>query len=129
MTDREKLISLLEKINSTAYIKIPTESGFSMSKYGEEYIADYLIAHGVMVREPQKPLTAEEAKDFMLWAKNRPPLLWIEYKTNKEKNRYMYIETVNELYQFLQILSSYGNNVRCWIEKPTDEEMETAEWE
>lgn len=129
MTDREKLVSLLGKINSAAYIKTPTESGFSMSKYGEEYIADYLIAHGVTVREPQKPLTAEEAKDFVLWDTNKPPLLWIEYKTNKEKNRYMYIETVNELYRLLQILSSYGNNVRCWIERPTDEEMEAAEWE
>lgn len=94
-----------------------------------EVFADQLIAHGVTVKEPQKPLTAEEAKDFVLWDRNKPPLLWIEYKTNKEKNRYMYIETVNEVYRLLQILSSYGNNVRCWIEKPTDEEMETAEWE
>lgn len=122
MTDWEKLVKLINHVSEGHVINL-------MQPGGAEELADYLIANGVTVKEPRKPLTAEEAKDFVLWDTNKPPLLWIEYKTNKEKNRYMYIETVNELYQLLQILSFYGNNVRCWIEKPTDEEMETAKWE
>lgn len=129
MDVREKLVELLGNIYLPMMAGPDVIGEYRIPHKFKREIADHLVAHGVTVKESQKPLTAEEAKDFVLWDRNKPPLLWIEYKTNKEKNRYMYIETVNELYRLLQILSSYGNNVRCWIEKPTDEEMETAKWE
>ena len=121
MTDREKLVEILLEVSKNI-MSFPSE-GFN------EHLADYLIAHGVTVREMQKPLTAEEAKSLVLWDTDKPPLLWIEYKTNKERNRYVYVATVGELYQLSQLLSSYGNNVRCWAKKPTEEERKAAEWE
>lgn len=126
MDVRERLVELVGQVQDCG---CDVTNVVEMNYVENITLVDHLIAHGVTMKEPQKPLTAEEAKDFVLWDRNKPPLLWIEYKTNKEKNRYMYIETVNEVYQLLRILSSYGNNVRCWIERPTDEEMEAAEWE
>lgn len=127
MTDREKLVKILVEADQEIGILC---DGCGARPENEIFgnIADHLLANGVTVKEPQKPLTAEEAKSLVLWDTDKPHLLWIEHKTNKEKNRYVYVATVGELYQLSQILSSYGNNVRCWAEKPTDAEREAAEW-
>lgn len=119
MTDREKLVELLGKINSAAYIKIPTESGFSISKYGEGYIADYLIANGVTVRQTQKPLTVESMMYFNweIWRE-----WWIELKSGRifcAKEGKGYIHTPKD---------EYGKTWRCWAEKPTDDERKASEW-
>lgn len=123
MTDREKMLEVLQGL----CIKEKIGEGLTMREKFEQ-IADQLIANGVTVKEPQKPMTAEEAKSLVLWDTDKPHILWIEHKTNKERNRYVYVTTVGELYQLSQLLSSYGNNVRCWAEKPTDEERQAAEW-
>lgn len=127
MTEREKLVSLLGKINSAAYIKIPTESGFSISKYGEGYIADYLIAHGVTVREQQKPLTVEELQE--------DTVCWYE-----ERNDNIVPVEIGRCTSFIAMYFiggdvpieekkwDYGKTWRCWAEKPTEEERKMAKW-
>ena len=131
IANREKLVSLLGKINSAAYIKIPTESGFSMLKCGEEYIADYLISNGVTVKEPQKPLTIKELHD------KQGEIVYLEYVKNKlEKLPYVltcfgtyYAEF--DCYDGLNasfIIADYGYTWRCWANRPTEEERKAAVW-
>lgn len=92
-------------------------------------IADYLISHGVTVKEPQKPLTVEEASGT-----NDP--VWMEYITG----RMLVCDLVaspggNGIYDAYEIGYAapkplpevyYGKNWRCWAEKPTDAEREDA---
>lgn len=136
MTDREKLVSLLGAINSAAYIKIPTKSGFSISKFGEDYIADYLIAHGVTVREPQKPLTVEETLEkrvvyleFRHLVLQEPVVMfraWNEW----EDAEIIHYDRFGSQYSNIDCPESdYNKTWRCWAEKPTEEERKAAEWE
>ncbi len=131
MTDRDKLIDLLEQLDAVSYEKSKTETGFMIIKHGKEYIADHLIAHGVTVREPQKPLTVEEASGT-----NEP--VWMEYITG----RVFVCDLVaspgwNGIYDAYIIGDTepkplpemyYGKSWRCWAEKPTEEERKAAEW-
>lgn len=139
MTDREKLVSLLGAINSAAYIKIPTESGFSISKFGEDYIADYLIAHGVTVREIQKPMDLVDAieADDPVWIEYVHTFMDMEvikiYTVDYFESRFFVDGTligkrINEKSMLLK-KDDYGKTWRCWAEKPRSEERKAAEWE
>lgn len=106
MTDREKLIEMI------------TEAGIKYATI--EGLADHLIAHGVTVREPQKPLTVENLI-FFNWEIWRE--WWIELKSGRlfcAKECIGYIHTPKD---------AYGKTWRCWEEKPTEEERKAAEWE
>jgi hypothetical protein len=129
MTDREKLVSLLGVINASAYIRTNTEAGFSVSKYGEGFIADYLVAHGVTIKEPNRVFTLEEVftaikEDRQLYVEDiEDPTNtgWddcncVDYWLNKGINKY-------------EMREDYGKTWRCWAEKPTEEERKAALWE
>ena len=126
-TPREKLVEILEGV------VIVEAYGVYLSKreiYGQ--IADQLIAHGVTVKEMQKPLKLEEASGT-----NEP--VWMEYITG----RVFVCDLVaspgwNGIYDAYIIGATepkplpemyYGKSWRCWAEKPTDEERMAAEWE
>lgn len=121
MTDREKLIDLL---------LIPSKT---LEYEDAERIAKYMIAHGVTVKEPQKPLELEEAT-------GTNEIVWYEQKMG------LYIETpcdavFSEIAGFIELAIvghekpmyrsayTYGQLWRCWAEKPTEEERKAAEWD
>lgn len=103
------------------------------------YTAEYLISHGVTVKEPQKPLTVEELRkmvgspvwvevidhnvfadpmdDFDGWGLVRTS--WVRLWDEKRA------DLVKVDYDFEDYLKEW----RCWAEKPTEEERKAAEWE
>jgi hypothetical protein len=119
MTDREKLVELI------------TEAGIKYATI--EGLADHLLAHGVTVKEPQKPLELEEAT-------GTNKIVWYEQKMG------LYIETpcdavFSVIAGFIELAIvghdkpmyrsayTYGQLWRCWAEKPTEEERMAAEWD
>ena len=130
MTDREKLVGML--IEADREIGILCDGCGSRPEqevFGN--IADHLIAHGVTVREMQKPLAVEEL------GKGQRDFIWIEHDT-------AYIVPIQILYvgaglvEYVQFgetgicyagTDGYGKTWRCWAEKPTEEERKAAEWE
>lgn len=132
MTNREKIVELLEQLDAVSYEKSKTETGFMIIKHGKEYIADYLLSHGVTVRGMQKPLTVEELKRM----EGSP--VWCETEATKTpcvvKNSM--IDKVDAIFYALGSeypiffnVDGYGQTWRCWAEKPTEEERKVAEWE
>ena len=134
MTDREKLVDLLEK--HCAVIgeeNCKAANGEKCSpKDCANCLAAHLIAHGVTVKEPQKPLTVEELKEGAV--------VWLE--VFEHPIFYLYIREMHWLYKgvaefkrFGESLSAfhaicnYGKTWRCWAEKPTEGERQAAEWE
>lgn len=122
VTDREKLVEILKKTMNCGLI-FPDDY---------EFAADHMIANGVTVKEPQKPLTVEEASGT-----NEP--VWMEYFTG----RVFVCDLVaspgwNGIYDAYIIGATepkplpenyYGKSWRCWAEKPTEEECKNAKWE
>ena len=130
MTDREKLVYLIKE-NAKAIVS-STENGVCVCLDVEAF-ADYLIAHGVTVKEPQKPLELEEAT-------GTNNIVWYERKSGKY--RVIPCDAVfSHIAGFVELTrigyekpmycpeNSYGKDWRCWAEKPTDAEREDAEWE
>lgn len=126
MTDWEKLVKLINHVSEGHIINL-------MQPGGAEELADYLIANGVTVKESQKPLTVEAMKE--LWKKRNSEIVWLEDYTGMildvkiwtiNTQEVWFEKDVNEIYA---PLSTHGRKWRCWIEKPTEEERETAEWE
>lgn len=130
MSDREKLVELISK----------TPCIGDESKTAAEHVADHLIAHGVMVRQMQKPLTVEELMEI-------PGSVWYENDTaiapmmvsNRKSFSVLYLkDVVFGLYRSsafdsftsleLPILD-YAKTWRCWAKKPTEEERQNAKWE
>ena len=129
MTDREKLVELLDVIIQPG-----------QKTLGE--IADHLLAHGVTVREMQKPLTVV---DILVSPFQIP--CWIERNENgcvsivadvldrSDYDRFFGQVDSNMMRQGLADhmtryrAESYGKTWRCWAEKHTAEERKAAEWE
>lgn len=121
MTDREKLVRLIQ------------DSVEGCAEYWAGRIADHLIAHGVTVREPQKPIKRgylltnspcwfEEVYENGLYA-----LEIVEITKGTGTSYYSYsIGSENADIYDGQL---YGKTWRCWAEKPTEEERKAAEWE
>ena len=109
MTDREKLVELI----SQSRVTITSDSACIN---GSEYIADYLIANGVTVKQMQKPL----AYSKVFHSQCLEPQWWVELENGD------IFCSRDEVGMFL--LDSYGKTWRCWAEKPTDEERKAAEW-
>ena len=127
MTDREKLIDLLMDF------RIVETRGKHVDRRGAmEQCADHLIAHGVTVREPQKPLTVEELIKL-------PEVVYIECSFFEELHAALPFDlrTIEVPCVGLQfdsyfehfLLDKYGKTWRCWAEKPMSEERKAAEWE
>lgn len=114
MTDREKLVELLSDVQAGG-VALDYEALKANAAQNEE-VADYLLAHGVTVREMQRPLTVNETFGSR-WSE---PNLWIEMR-EKETLFLMNGDSFTN--------ASYGKTWRCWAEKPTDEERRAAGWE
>ena len=128
MTDRDKLTRLIDEVADIT----PVSHAGQISYYlDSEKIADHLIAHGVTVKEPQKPLAVEEASGT-----NEP--VWMEYITGMVFVCDLVVSTGwNGIYDAYIIGDTepkplpekyYGKAWRCWAEKPTEEERKAAEW-
>lgn len=129
MTDQEKLVRLIDEAADIT----PVSHGGQISYYlDSEKIADHLIAHGVTVKEPQKPLTVEEIRKL-------PEFVWVEWKIGQEFEPKIpstlemdCVETADFLVFTDDIyanMDTYGVLWRCWAEKPTEEERKAAEWD
>lgn len=133
MTDREKIVELLEQIDAVSYERSKTETGFMIIKRGKEYIADYLISHGVTVKEMQKPITKgllPENSPCWFEVKNMFGSLPLEpIKITKNTREIYCLYFIGEEDSTLMDYDLYGKTWRCWAEKPTDEERRNAKWE
>lgn len=89
--------------------------------------------------EPKnRVLTLEELKAYCTEGADAAPL-WYEDKDNGDVSRWMVIDlpelafgstaTVKRLMNSQFFEPAYGKNWRCWLRKPTNEEMEGTPWE
>jgi hypothetical protein len=123
-TPREKLVEILEGL------VIVEAYGVYLSKreiYGQ--IADQLIAHGVTVKEPQKPLKRGQLENkgfFFLERKEEEEVYPVVLKEGWEV---YYVDFVGTDSLVQHDKADYGKTWRCWAEKPTEEERKAAEWE
>ena len=121
MNDREKLKKLvLGCIGNHGWVTPPE-------------LVDYLIAHGVTVKEPQKPIAETDLGKYLdmpVWFEELGrdveylPLLLdgigIYYAEFKEFGKSEWLD---------RRIDDYNYQWRCWAEKPTEEERENAKWE
>ncbi len=129
MTDREKLGKLLAESASITAYKRGGEWEYSLNY---EEIIDHLLSHGVTVKEPQKPLTVEEAAGT-----NEP--VWYEYYKHpiaipadvvySHCAPFLEVHKLGSLCVLSKREDTYGKTWRCWAEKPTDAERKNAKWE
>lgn len=103
------------------------------------YTAEHLIAHGVTVREMQKPMDLVDAieADDPVWIEYLLTFIDMEvikiYPIDYFGRRFFVDgilrgERINKKSILLQ-KDDYGKTWRCWAEKPTEKEREAAEWE
>lgn len=126
MTDREKLVEMIQ------------DSVEGCAEYWAGRIADHLIAHGVTVREMQKPMDLVDAieADDPVWIEYSLTFMDMEvikiYTIDYLNRRFFADGTligkrINEKSMLLK-KDDYGKTWRCWAEKPTDAERKAAEW-
>lgn len=131
MTDREKLVELLNEVFADQYEK--------RGLITAEHTAEYLLSHGVTVREQQKPLDLVDAieADDPVWIEHSLTFMDMEvikiYPIDYCDRRFyadgiLRGERINEKSMLLK-KDDYGKDWRCWAEKPTEEERKDAEWE
>lgn len=123
MTDREKLVELLETAESAVYWNGSDKSFI-------EKITDHLIAHGVTIKEPNRPMTVEEVR--------KKDLVYLDERHGRTSCP-CFIDpasTEHDMYFFTGLncvfthrVKAYNKFWRCWAEKPTEEERKAAEWE
>lgn len=88
--------------------------------------------------EPEnRALTLAELEEHCKGGADAAPV-WIEYKITKELSRWIYILEPEGVFGAQTIVSykhnsnwrkRYGTFWRCWLRKPTAEEMANATWE
>lgn len=81
---------------------------------------------------PNRPLTLDEVKEHCKGSTSATPL-WVEF--DEGLNRWVRIAPekpgceLDYVAVFVSIMSSlYGKEWRCWLRKPTQEEMDAAGW-
>jgi len=132
MTDCEKLAELLKNCEELVIAIGCT--------YAEA--ADYLLAHGVIVQEEQKPMTVRPMrKPLMVEDLTGGISVFVEYNIGYTMSgeRPAYVHAVNKEYVIIEKFKSnaliplsvmlYGKFYRCWSCLPTDEERQAAKWE
>lgn len=134
MTDRVKLVELIKSAKAAMRGK-----EFICNLEREYFTAEYLIAHGVTVRQMQKPLTVEEIERMAAEREGHdwplddvPPILCAEMKNG----RTFWINwgtavdalVLIEAYENLRNKAGYNKQWRLWLRKPNEEEREAAEW-
>lgn len=122
MTDREKLVELLDKSFGAQY----EMRGLLTAVH----TAEYLIANGVTVKQMQKPLTVEEVREKdMVYLEERHGRISCPCLIDQpipQKDMY-FISSMSEI--FTHRVKAYNKFWRCWAAKPTDEERQAAPWE
>lgn len=104
-----------------------------------EKIIERLQAAAMRRAEPKnRVLTLEEVEAYCEGGADAAPL-WYEDKDNGDVSRWMVIDlpelafgstaTVKRLLNSQFFEPAYGENWRCWLRKPTNEEMEETPWE
>ena len=128
MTDRENLINLLMDFRVVGTIGQRVDMRVAMGQ-----CADHLIAHGVTVREPKKPLTVEEAQSIwprMAYVEKRGmemtpfPVLLVQ---DMDKEHIRALE-FGRAWRLLLPVADYGRMYRLWDGLPRSEERKAAEW-
>lgn len=75
---------------------------------------------------PNRPLTLEEVKnlerDDMGYA-----IAWTENRRDEENHPWPYVEA-DCVPKFAEYFEDYGKEYRVWLRKPTQAEMDAAEW-
>lgn len=127
MTDREKLINLIMQRFDW---QIAPETEYKIiinANLGE--LVDALIAHGVTVRKPQKPIEMSELpEDSVCWYEEKyEDELYPVYL--EEGHVYVFVSFIGIEFAERHEKCNYGKTWRCWAEKPTGEERKAAEWE
>lgn len=130
MTEREKMLEILQGL----CIKEKIGEGLTMREKFEQ-IANQLIAKGVTVKEPQKPLQLDELKEhegqfILLEMKDRSN--WRAFEPAKidfVKRDITYFYCIGSEEEFYYENVFYNVEWRCWAEKPTEAERQDAEWE
>ena len=128
MTDLEKLIEVLTDLEKEDEF-ICDGCVRANKPICIESLANRLIAHGVTVREKQKPLTVEKLEYRMK--------CWYEENGEDELDYVMIggsgyaieLYFIKSPYPMEKMRWEYGKTWRCWAEKPTEEERKAAEWE
>ena len=128
MTDREKLVELINHVSEGHIVNL-------MQPGGVEELADYLIAHGVTVKQMQRPLTLEEVHELKaVWIEDPfedydMPLYPAIYWGKGNFTYSVFIANIDDGEEKAWCDNeTYGYDWRCWAEKPTEEERKAAKW-
>lgn len=86
-------------------------------------------------REPNDYLVRAEVLDRCKQGAEARPL-WVEFRRNDQRSRWMVVDTPPTAFgtdtvknYFADMCEQYGILWRCWLRKPTQEEMEAVPWE
>lgn len=134
MTDREKLVKILDEVDQEIGILC---DGCGPRPDNEIFgnIADHMIAHSVTVKLQQKPLQLDELKEHegrFIWLEMKDRSNWRAFEPAKidcVKRKITYFDCIGSEEEFYYENVFYNVEWRCWEEKPTEEERKAAEWE
>lgn len=86
-------------------------------------------------QEPNDYLVRAEVLDRCKQGAEARPL-WVEFRRNDQRSRWMVVDTPPTVFgtdtvkdYFANMCEQYGILWRCWLRKPTQEEMEAVPWE
>lgn len=86
-------------------------------------------------QEPNDYLVRAEVLDRCKQGAEARPL-WVEFRRNDQRSRWMVVDTPPTVFgtdtvknYFADMCEQYGILWRCWLRKPTQEEMEAVLWE
>lgn len=130
MIDRVKLVKLIDEVAEGMLIQ---RCGELVCTVNSDEIADHLLANGVTVKEPQKPI----AETTLVMYLDTP--VWFEEFGRDVEYLPLLLDGIGIYYaEFKEFgktewlnrrMDDYNYQWRCWAEKPTEKERMAAEWE
>lgn len=115
-------------------VEIPDCLETAIEKEGKERRAKMIELANLLDKalhrvEPNRVLTLEELKNHagFLWNENRYGSFDSEGEPAYVENDFLYAGNGNVDLK-LNIAKTYGKHWRCWLKKPTKEEMERTPW-
>ncbi len=138
MTNKEKIIYRGYFCCPNCHSRAPVVSELSELETIEEVEDEAHLMAMERVETKNRVLTMEELKAYCEGGADAAPL-WYESKDYSDVNRWMVIDlpkhafgsaaTVNCFVNGHFFEPTYGEEWRCWLRKPTKEEMEGKPWE
>lgn len=126
--DRVKLHDLIVDAEN----KFFREQPFFQDGLRVDRVTDYLIAHGVTVKQMQKPLTLEELHDVkaeaFLEVVDCPDIFHVPLPEFDDLGWIEFREVGGDKILFACDKRLYGMVWRCWASHPTYVERKAAEW-